>query len=49
VVTGNFQAWFDFIKLRADSHAQWEIRAVAKEINNLLAKETDNNIFTWMP
>ena len=49
VVTGNFQAWLDFIKLRADSHAQWEIRAVAKEINNLLAKETDNNIFTWMP
>ena len=49
VVTGNFQAWLDFIKLRADSHAQWEIRAVAKEINNILAKETDNNIFTWMP
>ena len=49
VVTGNFQAWNDFIALRADSHAQWEIRAVAKEINNILAKETDNNIFTWMP
>ena len=49
VVTGNFQAWNDFITLRADSHAQWEIRAVAKEINNILAKETDNNIFTWMP
>ena len=49
VVTGNFQAWLDFIKLRADVHAQWEIRAVAKEINNLLAKELDNKLFSWMP
>lgn len=49
IVTGNFQAWLDFIKLRADTHAQWEIRAVAKEINNLLAKETENQIFKWMP
>jgi len=49
IVTGNFQAWLDFIKLRADTHAQWEIRAVAKEINNILAKETDNKIFNWMP
>ncbi len=49
VVTGNFQAWLDFIRLRADTHAQWEIRNVAKEINNLLAKETNNNIFEWMP
>jgi thymidylate synthase (FAD) len=49
VVTGNFQAWLDFIKLRADKHAQWEVRNVAREINNILAKETDNLIFTWMP
>ena len=49
IVTGNFQAWVDFIKLRADKHAQWEIREVAKTINNILAKETDNTIFTWMP
>ena len=49
IVTGNFQAWLDFIKLRADVHAQWEIREVAKEINNLLAKETNNHIFEWMP
>lgn len=39
IVTGNLQAWLDFIKLRADKHAQWEIRDVAIEINNLLAKE----------
>ncbi len=49
IVTGNFQAWLDFIKLRADTHAQWEIRTVAKEINNILADETHNKIFEWMP
>jgi len=49
VVTGNFQAWLDFIALRADVHAQWEIRAVAKEINNQLAAALDNQLFTWMP
>ena len=49
IVTGNFQAWVDFIKLRADTHAQWEIREVAKEINNILAKETNNTIFKWQP
>ena len=48
VVTGNFQAWLDFIKLRADVHAQWEIRAVAKAINNELAKHADG-LFNWMP
>jgi len=49
IVTGNFQAWIDFIRLRADKHAQWEIREVAKTINNILAKELDNQLFTWMP
>lgn len=49
IVTGNFQAWMDFIKLRADKHAQWEIREVARTINNILAKELDNQLFTWMP
>ena len=49
IVVGNFQAWLDFIALRADTHAQWEIREVAKTINNILAKELDNNLFTWMP
>ena len=49
VVTGNFQAWIDFIKLRADKHAQWEIREVARTINNILAQELDNQLFHWMP
>ena len=49
IVTGNFQAWLDFIKLRADTHAQWEIREVAKTINNIFAKELDNQLFEWMP
>jgi len=48
VVTGNFQAWLDFIKLRADKHAQWEIREVAKEINNILSGEAPG-LFNWMP
>jgi thymidylate synthase (FAD) len=32
LVVGNFQAWVDFIRLRATKEAQWEIRAVAEEI-----------------
>lgn len=48
IVTGNLQAWLDFIKLRADTHAQCEIRAVAKCINNILAKELPG-LFNWMP
>ncbi len=36
-VTGNFQAWNDFLKLRAEKHAQWEIREVAEEIGKQLA------------
>lgn len=41
-VTGNLQAWKDFIKLRTDKAAQWEIQNVAKRVNNLLAKECPN-------
>ncbi|HET8689284.1 MAG TPA: FAD-dependent thymidylate synthase [Methanosarcina sp.] len=41
-VVGNLQAWKDFIKLRADKHAQWEIRKVATIINNILAAECPN-------
>ena len=48
VVVGNLQAWLDFIKLRADKHAQWEIREVAKQINNQLHNHCPN-IFHWMP
>ena len=31
-ITGNFQAWFDFLQRRLDKHAQWEVRAVASVI-----------------
>ena len=44
VVTGNFQALLDFIKLRADKHAQKEIREVALEINRQL-NEIAPNVF----
>ncbi len=47
-VVGNFQAWKDFIKLRADKHAQWEIRQLAKTINNELNKHCPN-LFYWLP
>lgn len=47
-VVGNLQAWKDFINLRADPHAQAEIREVAKQINNELHKHCPN-LFTWMP
>ncbi len=48
IVTGNFQAWLDFIALRADTHAQWEIREVAKTINNKLSEHAPG-LFHWMP
>lgn len=48
IVTGNLQAWLDFVKLRADKHAQWEIRQVAVTINNILAKECPG-LFNWIP
>lgn len=47
-VVGNFQAWKDFIKLRANKHAQWEIRELAKAINNELNKHCPE-LFMWMP
>lgn len=43
-VTGNFQAWKDFINLRSGKEAQWEIREVAHEIRRQL-NEIAPNIF----
>lgn len=42
VVSGNFQAWLNFINLRADKHAQKEIRDVAIAINNKLSAIAPN-------
>lgn len=44
-VVGNLQSWMDFIKLRADKHAQWELRSVAVRINNILSEHCPN-LFT---
>lgn len=44
-VTGNLQAWLDFVNLRTDKHAQWEIRNVALEIQNLLREHVAPSIF----
>ena len=43
-VTGNFQAWFDFLLRRLDKHAQWEIRLVASMIYGYL-RQIAPNIF----
>ena len=48
LVVGNFQAWYDFIKLRSGKEAQWEIRAVAHEINHQLHGIAPN-IFKELP
>ena len=45
VVTGNLQAWLDFIQLRSGKEAQWEIRQVANKINGYLYEHCPN-IFT---
>ena len=42
IVTGNFQAWIDFIRLRSGKEVQWEIRNVAREINRILMRECPN-------
>jgi len=39
IVSGNFQAFFDFVKLRTDKAAQWEIREIAEEIKMILLHE----------
>lgn len=44
-VTGNFQSWINFLKLRLGKHAQWEIRKIAKEIYKILNQKCPN-IFT---
>lgn len=38
LVSGNFQAWHDFFRLRVSRHAQQEIRQVAIEIWNQFSK-----------
>jgi len=42
IVTGNYQAWLDFIRLRATKEAQKEIRDVAIEIKAQLAQLAPN-------
>lgn len=39
MVTMNFRALRHFIELRADKHAQWEIRELAEEILNIMCEK----------
>lgn len=41
-VTGNMQAWTDFLRNRLDKAAQWEIRAVAQRMHEELMKIAPN-------
>lgn len=41
-VVGNLQAWKDFITLRNQPKAQWEIREVAQKIQHLLQQQCPN-------
>lgn len=41
-VVGNLQSWLDFLKLRLNKHAQFEIRCVAAHIALILANECPN-------
>ena len=36
-IAGNMQMWTQFLKLRTDKHAQWEVRAMANEIALVLS------------
>ena len=42
IVTGNLQAWIDFIRLRSGKEVQWEIRQVALKIKELLHEQCPN-------
>jgi thymidylate synthase (FAD) len=39
VISGNFQAWWDFLKLSTSKKAQWEIRNIAEEIKKILIEK----------
>jgi len=41
-MTGNFQAWFDFLRNRTDPHAQAEIREVATQMAEKLYRVAPN-------
>ena len=36
IMKGNFRSWREFLILRLDKHAQWEIRKISEEIFNIL-------------
>ena len=38
-IAGNMQMWSQFLKLRTDKHAQWEVRAIANEIALVLSEK----------
>lgn len=48
-VSGNLQSWMDFLRLRSDKHAQWEIREVTRLIGEELYKHCPNIFEKYAP
>lgn len=46
-VTGNFQAWYDFLNLRLNKKAQWEIREIAEKIRDILVVAAEEFFFDF--
>lgn len=47
IMKANMREWYHFIRLRADEHAQWEIRALAKRVEEKL-KEIFPNVSEYL-
>lgn len=46
-VTGNLRNWLSFLSLRAESHALYEIRAVAEQIEGILSELYPVTVAAW--
>jgi thymidylate synthase (FAD) len=46
-ITGNFQAWYDFLRLRLHKKAQWEIREIAEKIRDVLVVVAEEFFFDF--
>ena len=47
VVTGNLRSWMHFLDVRADKHAQWEVRDVATQIAEEFANHFPVSYAAW--
>lgn len=47
VITGNLRSWMHFLDVRADKHAQWEVRDVATQIAEEFANHFPVSYAAW--